>query len=208
MDGVFMVKFVKGLTCLALLAAVVYLLTVVSDRRELDDSVIRLHVVADSDSQTDQAVKLKVRDAVLATMEDALAGAEDKEQAENALQSALPALETAANRVLEAEGVTDRATVTLLEEEFPTREYDTFSLPAGVYDSLRVTIGSGEGKNWWCVVFPGLCVPTAVEEVEDVAVSAGFSDSLSGSITGQPEYRVRFFLLDWLGRAENFFHKG
>lgn len=208
MDGVFMFKFVKGLICVALLASVVYLATVVLDRQELDDSVIRLHVVADSDSEADQAVKLKVRDAVLAAMEDTLAGAEDKAQAQAALQASLTELEEAANRVLEAEGVPDRAAVTLLEEEFPTREYDTFSLPAGVYDSLRVTIGSGEGKNWWCVVFPGLCVPTAVEEVEDVAVSAGFSESLSGSITGEPQYQVRFFLLDWLGRVENFFHKG
>lgn len=208
MDGVFMAKFLRGLTCLALLAAVFYLVTVVSDRRELDDSVIRLHVVADSDSDADQAVKLKVRDAVLEAMEETLAGAEDKAQAEDALQSFLPEIENAANRVLEAEGVSDRAVVTLMEEAFPTREYDTFSLPAGVYDSLRVTIGSGEGKNWWCVVFPGLCVPAAVEEVEDVAVSAGFSESLSESITGEPEYQVRFFLLDWLGRIENFFHKG
>ena len=208
MDGVFMFKFVKGLTCLALLAAVIYLATVVSDRQELDDSVIRLHVVADSDSEADQAVKLKVRDAVLTAMEITLAGAENKDQAQTALEERLAELEAAANHVLEAEGVSDRAKVTLLEEEFPTREYDTFSLPAGVYDSLRVTIGSGEGKNWWCVVFPGLCVPTAVEEVEDVAVSAGFSESLSGSITGEPEYQVRFFLLDWLGRVENFFHKG
>ena len=208
MDGVFMFKFVKGLTCLALLAAVIYLATVVSDRQELDDSVIRLHVVADSDSEADQAVKLKVRDAVLTAMEITLAGAENKDQAQTALEERLAELEAAANHVLEAEGVSDRAKVTLLEEEFPTREYDTFSLPAGVYDSLRVTIGSGEGKNWWCVVFPGLCVPTAVEEVEDVAVSAGFSESLSGSITGEPEYQIRFFLLDWLGRVENFFHKG
>ena len=207
MDGVFMTKFVKGLTCLVLLAAVFYLITVVSDRRELHESVIRLHVVADSDSAADQAVKLKVRDAVLTAMEEVLTGEEDKDQAETALRSSLTALEEVANRTLEEEGVSDRAMVTLLEEEFPTREYDTFSLPAGVYDSLRVTIGSGSGQNWWCVVFPGLCVPAAVEEVEDVAVSAGFSNSLSGSITGQPQYQVRFFLLDWLGRVENFFHK-
>lgn len=200
-------KILKGLVCLSLLLAVFYIASVVADRKELTDTVIRLHVVADSDSEADQAVKLKVRDAVLAAMEGVLIEAEDKIQAESALQNSLAELEEVANRVLEAEGVSDQAVVSLMEEEFPTRDYDTFSLPAGVYDSLRVTIGSGEGKNWWCVVFPGLCVPTAVDEVEDVAVSAGFSESLSGSITGEPEYQVRFFLLDWLGRVENLFHK-
>lgn len=201
-------KFGKGLVSIALVVGVLYLASVVMDHKELGESVIRLHVVANSDSQADQAVKLKVRDAVLAQMEQVLAGAEDRAQAEDALRDATETLEAAANQVLEGEGVSDRATVTLTEEEFPTREYDTFSLPAGVYDSLRVTIGNGQGKNWWCVVFPALCVPTAAEDVEDVAVSAGFSESLSGSITGESRYQVRFFLLDWLGRAENFFHKG
>ena len=208
MDGVFMLQFLKGIICLALVVSVIWMVTVFVDRQELDDAVIRLHVVADSDSEADQAVKLKVRDAVLTAMEENLTGAENKVQAQEVLHGCLPEIEAAANQVLKAEGVTDRATVTLMEEAFPTRQYDTFSLPAGVYDSLRVTIGSGEGKNWWCVVFPGLCVPTAVEEVEDVAVSAGFSLSLSGSITGEPQYQVRFFVLDWLGRVENFFHKG
>jgi hypothetical protein len=73
----------------------------------------------------------------------------------------------------------------LRKEEFPKREYDTFTLPAGVYDSLRVTIGEGTGRNWWCVVFPSLCIPAASEETKDVAAGAGFSDSLSGAITGE-----------------------
>ena len=117
-------------------------------------------------------------------------------------------LEQAANAVFQAEGFSDRAVVTLTREEFPTREYDTFSLPAGVYDSLRVTIGSGEGRNWWCVVFPSLCVPAASDGTADMAVGAGFSDSLTGAITEEPEYEVRFFLLDCIGYLENLFHKG
>ena len=110
--------------------------------------------------------------------------------------------------MLDAEGVKDRANVTLTAEEFPTRIYDTFTLPAGIYDSLRITIGSGEGHNWWCVVFPSLCVPAATEGVADTAASAGFSDGLSGAITGQSGYDVRLFLLDCLGKLENLFHRG
>ncbi len=206
MDGVFMFKILKLVVVLAVVGALLFAGSVISDKNQLQEEVLRLHVVAASDSPADQEVKLKVRDAVLEAVEGELSDAFTKKQAHDQIAANLTELERIANEVLEAEGVTDRATVTLTEEEFPTREYDTFSLPAGVYDSLRITIGSGKGQNWWCVVFPSLCVPAAVEDVEDVAAGAGFTDSLSGAITGEEGYQVRFFLLDWLGRIENFFH--
>ena len=93
-------------------------------------------------------------------------------------------------------------------ELFPTREYDTFSLPAGVYDSLRVTIGQGEGHNWWCVAFPSLCLSAASEEFADKAAGAGFPDSLTGALDGEEKYEVRFFLLDALGELEKFLYAG
>ncbi len=201
-----MFKIFKFLFVLALAAGLIWVGSVISDKNQLQEEVLRLHVVAASDSEADQEVKLKVRDAVLAAVEGDLSGAFTKEQAHEQIAAKLSELEEVANAVLEAEGFADRATVTLTEEEFPTREYDTFSLPAGVYDSLRITIGEGQGQNWWCVVFPSLCVPAAVEDVEDVAAGAGFTDSLSGAITGQEGYEIRFFVLDWLGRIENFFH--
>ena len=201
----------KALKCGAvfmLLAISVYMMSVIKDRNTLNNEILRLHVVANSDTERDQAVKLKVRDAVIAELEQTIAQAADKEAAETLVLDKLPELEQAANEVLAAEGFSERATVTLTAEEFPTRYYDTFALPAGVYDSLRITIGSGQGHNWWCVVFPSLCVPAAVEGVEDTAASAGFSDSLSGAITGEQGYEVRFFVLDCLGRLQNFFHLG
>ena len=201
----------KALKCGAvfmLLAISVYMMSVIKDRNTLNNEILRLHVVANSDTERDQAVKLKVRDAVIAELEQTIAQAADKEAAETLVLDKLPELEQAANEVLAAEGFSERATVTLTAEEFPTRYYDTFALPAGVYDSLRISIGSGQGHNWWCVVFPSLCVPAAVEGVEDTAASAGFSDSLSGAITGEQGYEVRFFVLDCLGRLQNFFHLG
>ena len=203
-----MFKFVKRLISLALVAAVVYMGSVIADKNKLSEEILRLHVVANSDSEADQAVKLKVRDAVLEAVEESLAAAEFKEEAQISIESRISELEGIANAVLDAEGISDRATVTLTKEEFPTRVYDTFTLPAGIYDSLRVTIGEGAGQNWWCVVFPSLCLPAASEQVEDVAAGAGFSDSLSGAITGEKKYQVRFFLLDCFGRIENFFHRG
>lgn len=186
----------------------VYMGSISSDKKQLSNDILRLHVVGASNGETDQAVKIRVRDAVLAAVEEVAAGADSKAEAQMLLSENLQALELAANGVLEEQGLTDRATVTLMEEEFPTREYDTFTLPAGVYDSLRVTIGEGQGRNWWCVVFPSLCIPAASEDTADVAVGAGFSNSLSGAITGEERYEVRFFLLDVWGRLENFFHKG
>ena len=201
-------KFLKAVSIFAIVAVMLYVVGVVRDKKQLSDNILRLHVVANSNSDADQAVKLQVRDAVLEVVDELTADADSREVAETVIRGKLDELEKAANTVLQEEGFSDRAVVTLTQEEFPTREYDTFSLPAGVYDSLRVTIGSGEGRNWWCVVFPSLCVPAASDGTADVAVGAGFSDSLTGAITEEPEYEVRFFLLDCIGYLENLFHKG
>ena len=205
MDGVFMFKIIKIALILALAGAMLYFGTVISDKKQLRDSVLRLHVIANSDSQADQEVKLKVRDAVLEEVNGHLDSAMTKQQAREVLEGKLKELEEVANMVLCQEGMTDVATVTLGREEYPTREYDTFTLPAGVYDSLIVSIGEAKGQNWWCVVFPSLCLPAVGSDAADVAAGAGFSDSLSGAITGREGYQVRFFLLDWLGKIENFF---
>lgn len=130
----------------------------------LPDEVIRLHVVAHSDKEQDQQVKLKVRDAVLEEASRWYGEAEDREEANFLLCTHLDSLVQAANGVLEAEGFPQRATVEVTDMYFPTRDYETFRLPAGTYRALRVTIGAGEGQNWWCVVFPSLCLPGATAQ--------------------------------------------
>mgnify|MGYP002421677871 FL=1 len=140
-------------------------------QQQLAQKLIRLHVVANSDTAEDQRVKLLVRDAVLRAAADAL---EEKTDPEAALQNGLPAIEQAANETLSRLGSGDMAKVSLRRELFPTRDYETFRLPAGVYRTLRVTIGTGEGHNWWCVVFPALCLPANVEDLEAVCAAAGW----------------------------------
>ncbi len=186
---------------------VLSLADLVLQKQQLQDSIIRLHVVADSDSEDDQAVKLLVRDAVTQEVSETLGQIQDKDQALAYLSGHLTQLEAAANRVLLEQGFSQRAKVTLEEEAFSTRQYDTFALPAGVYDALRVTIGSGQGKNWWCVVFPGLCMPETGEDFTDQAAGAGFSEDLTGALEQRRGYEVRFFLLDCLGWLENFFFR-
>lgn len=203
-----MKKLMKWVCLPVLLLALIWCTGLVSDKVSLREDLIRLHVVANSNSQEDQAIKLQVRDAVVAWLEPAMQTITDKEQAYAYILQNLKELEDTANRVLQTLGVSDQATVTLTQEEFDIRHYDTFSLPAGVYDSLRIEIGEGSGKNWWCVVFPSLCLSAATEDFQDTAVSSGFSEDLTSTLSGQRGYEIRFFFLDCLGRLENFFHRG
>lgn len=194
-------------TCM-LLAALAWFGTVLADRQSLNENVIRLHVVAASDSEEDQQIKLQVRDALIETLQPGMDGLADADAAKEYLMSRLEDLEETANRILTEAGSEDQATVTLAKEAFSTRDYDTFSLPAGVYESLRVTIGQEEGKNWWCVVFPSLCLPATSEGFEDAAAGAGFQDGLTNTLQQEDGYEIRFFFLDCLGWLENLFHKG
>lgn len=188
----------------ALLAAFVWCGTVIADRQRLNEELIRLHVVANSDRVEDQELKLLVRDAIITSLRQALADVRDTEQAKEYLQENLPKLQELANKTLDAAGSAQQAVVTLCREGFPTRQYNTFSLPAGIYEALRVTIGDGAGKNWWCVVFPSLCVPQTSQGFSDTAAGAGFPDALSGALTGEEPYQIRFYLLDKLGELEKF----
>ncbi len=160
------------------------------------DNMIRLHVIAASDSPADQAQKLAVRDAILGGLSDTLNGAADYETARDAIAAVLPAVEAI------AEDTAQRSvTVTLGTEAYPTRQYEGFSLPAGEYTSLRVILGEGEGQNWWCVLFPRLCTDYATEDsfYEDF-IAAGFSPEQYRLIKNESgaRYKIRFRILELL----------
>jgi len=188
-------------------AVIAWMGMLVYDRQTLRQELIRLHVVAASDSAEDQAVKLQVKDAVVNSLQADLEKLRDAGEAEAYLQENLPKIEALANRVLREAGIDDVVNVSLKAEEFPTRDYDTFSLPAGIYQALRITIGPGQGQNWWCVAFPGLCLPATAEGFEDAASCAGLSDGLTATLEERSGYEIRFWLLDALGQLENFLHQ-
>lgn len=204
MDGVFMKKILSFLLVLTLIFGGMFAYRLISDQRQLENALVRLHVVAASDSAHDQRVKLCVRDAVLESLDGAMDTITDVSAARQYIQTHLLEIQEVANRTLDRLGETKRAVVGFMKEEFPMREYDDFSLPSGVYDALRIVIGEGEGHNWWCVVFPRMCYGAA--EVKSVTAGAGFSEQLQDTITG--EYQVRFFLMDAWGRVKNFFRRG
>ena len=182
--------------------------SVIADRTLLREKLIRLHIVANSDEAADQAVKLRIRNTVTKSLQEDMLKLGNKAAAMAYLHENLPKIEEIANQVLSESGFDRKATATLCREAFGIRQYDTFRLPSGVYDALRITIGKGEGQNWWCVVFPSLCLPGTTEEFRDVAVGSGFPDTLTDTLQETDNIQIRFYLLDLLGKLENIFHDG
>ena len=166
-------------------------------RDALADKVVRLHVLANSDSEEDQALKLKVRDRVLERAAELLEDSGDRDEAEARLTEALPELEGLAAAEIAANGYDYPVTARLEETSFTTREYDGFTLPAGKYLALRVVIGEGAGHNWWCVVFPPLCT-TASSDVSQTAMAAGLTEEEVGLITEEDQgYVLKFKAVEW-----------
>ena len=159
---------------------------------ELADKVVRLHVLANSDSEEDQALKLQVRDAVLDRAEDLLAQTSSRAEAEGKLRGQLLEFERLAEAVVREAGYDYEVTAELTDTEFPTREYEGFTLPAGEYLALRILIGEAAGRNWWCVVFPPLCT-AASADVPASALAAGFTEDEVRLITEEDRgYVLKF----------------
>lgn len=189
-----------------LMAAACWCGALMGQHRQLGEELIRLHVVANSDSQLDQLRKLRVRDAVTESLREELQNIQDVSQAKQYLQEKLPYIQQVAEHTLQLLGCEDTVTVSLCREAFGRRVYDTFSLPSGIYNALRIVIGEGEGRNWWCVVYPSFCLPAASEAFEDVAAAAGFSENLTGTLSGETGYELHFGILDLLGKLENLLY--
>lgn len=172
---------------------------------EIYDTVVRLHVLAHSDSDEDQALKLRVRDAVLAVTEPMLTDCTDQASAAAALEAGREDIRAAAEAVITAEGREDLSGTVRVElgrEDYPERTYDACCFPSGRYLSLRVMIGEGAGHNWWCVLFPPLCLSAASAEretsAEDAFIAVGLTRDQYAIITetGKTKYKIRFKLLE------------
>lgn len=184
----------------SILAATVLLsLLPIHGEAEIYDNVIRLHVLAASDSDEDQAVKLLVRDRVLETVTPMLADVQDRDRAAATVMAHLSDIQEGAQELLCDLRRTEKVSVTLTKENYPTRAYEGCTLPAGEYLSLRVIIGDGNGKNWWCVLFPSVCGRFAME-TEDGYLQAGLTPAEYRLITHTDEMdvQVRFRLLEWI----------
>ncbi len=158
------------------------------------DKTVRLHVLADSDEPAAQALKLKVRDALIVYLENALSGCAERAQAEERIIDRIPQMEELARQTLSKEGCTLPVKITLEREDYPTREYEGFSFPAGCYTSLRVFIGRGQGQNWWCVVYPPLCLNASLANEH---LQQGYSEEEQALLTQKERgYKLRFAILE------------
>lgn len=199
-----MKKILTLIICICLIFVIVGLLPVHGEA-EIYDSVIRLHVVASSDSEADQALKLCVRDAILKENAVTVAEAQTVEQARAALENRLDKIKSIAEAEIERLGYSYDVTVRLCEEEYPQKSYGALCFPSGKYLSLQVLIGEAEGRNWWCVLFPPLCLSaaTAKESNEDAFIAVGLNSEQYKIITetDEPKYEIRFKILEAISSA-------
>ncbi|MBR5452616.1 MAG: stage II sporulation protein R [Clostridia bacterium] len=200
MRSPFLLLIISVVILLAYLAGTLFPLYCESD---LYDKVIRLHVLANSDSTEDQSLKLKVRDEVLRVMGDKLSSDMNIDDAKMIITGELDELRAAAEEKIRELGYSYSVNVSVGEEKYPEREYDEITLPGGKYTSLRVEIGAAEGQNWWCVVFPPLCLGAAGEKNstssnEEALIKVGFTEEQYKIITenDKPRYKLKFKILE------------
>ena len=198
-------KFVK----IELAALIAFIICVTVSTYKLDsecegirENILRLHVIAASDSDADQKIKLQLRDELLVKGKEIFSESATKAEAEEKLSDGISLIQKEANDFLRKEGYPHKASVSLEKSYFPTRHYESFTLPAGFYDALKVTIGSGEGQNWWCVMFPALCLPAAEKGKAD------FDGILTGKqqqIITEDKYEVRLWLVEKWQEMKDYF---
>ncbi len=160
---------------------------------DINREIFRLHILANSDSAADQSLKLKVRDAVLRYTQSLYTRAQSKEEAEALTASALPQIAAIAAQTVRDNGYVYPVRAAVTQMPFTTRTYSRYTLPSGTYDALRITIGKGEGHNWWCVMFPSLCVNTGEEGDRKTRESLG--ENGYQLITDQKQ-EYKFFIVE------------
>lgn len=177
--------------CIAFVLTVIYsVIPFEAQCSELSQDVFRLHILANSDSETDQSLKIKVRDEVLDFTEDLFNSANSKEEAESIISDNLQSISNVAYQTVLDNGYDYVVTAEITNMYFTTRYYEGYTLPSGMYDALRITIGEGEGHNWWCVMYPSICISSA-EDKESKAKEALDDDEYNIVCNEQYQYKFK-----------------
>ena len=195
-------KILILLLTLALLVGILAVLPIHSESN-IYDNVLRLHVIANSDSTEDQNLKLLVRDAILAETQKLLSGATDRQNAEQIISQNIERLRLVARQVVIDNGYSYPVSIVLGKEDYPTKNYESCAFPSGEYTSLQIFIGDASGQNWWCVLFPPLCLSAATDK--NAYASVGITDSQYQIITEtqNPKYKIRFKILESFSEVLN-----
>ena len=173
-----------------------------ADCRDIADNTFRLHILANSDSDADQALKLKVRDKVLSYTAELFRDAPDKETSMQAVGQHLREIAEVACDEVRANGYDYPVKAEITRMYFSTRHYDGYTLPAGMYDALRLSIGKAEGHNWWCVMYPSLCLSSATEREE--RAKKVYSEEEYHEVTDD-SVAYKFKLVEWFEERQNLF---
>ena len=171
---------------------------------QIRDAVVRLHVLANSDTAEDQALKLCVRDAVLLAGAELFTDTTTREQAEQKIQAALPKIQQAAEACVQKQGYDYSVAAKLTDAYFSTRTYESGTFPAGRYKTVQIVIGEGKGKNWWCVMYPPLCVAAATDRRP---LSETLGEGPCHIVEQAPRYVVRFKVVEWFSALLSWFEK-
>lgn len=200
-----MKKYIPGETAAIALAMAMALLfsgavSALECRKELTEDIVRLHILAASDSEYDQAAKLAVRDALLAASPEIFEPYSTAETARQSLAEQCSHIEEIAEEALRKRGCSYPVICSLETVPFDEREYGSYTIPAGEYTALRVVIGSGEGRNWWCVMYPPLCVPCAGVPMTDEEIieiyGCELSDEEIALISDVGDFKARLYIAD------------
>lgn len=190
----------KYLIAVCILFLVVSMIVVSVSASEFRDGFIRLHILANSDIDLDQSNKLSLRDALIGEFGPDLSGFDSKDDAEVKICGMISEIEEFCNKFLGNIGADYNAEVSLDREYYPNRIYENVSLPAGTYTSLKITLGSGEGQNWWCVIFPSMCLNVAKDNSTYIAAGLSREDFELISNDRSPQYQIKFKLFELFGK--------
>lgn len=195
-------KFLRILTVVVLVCFLALTVMPIHGEEGIYENVIRLHVIANSDSEEDQTLKLAVRDAVLDLCAPHLSDCRSRDEAREVVEALTEEIQATAQKTLQALGCEDSVTVLIGEETYPEKQYESLCFPSGTYLSLRVCIGEAAGQNWWCVLFPPICMSAATaskEEAEDAFIAVGFTPEQYRIITDTDEvtYKIKFKFLEF-----------
>lgn len=183
----------KSVICAFILSCVISMTGFYGACGDIQHEVFRLHILANSDSTEDQQLKLKVRDGLLSYTSEIFKDCKSKDESIKTTKIKLDDIKSRAQQIVYENGYDYKVDAYITNMSFNTRVYDNFTLPAGKYDSLRITIGSGEGKNWWCVLYPALCIPGATTD----ELNSVINNNEQEIVTNSNKYEVKFKIVEW-----------
>ena len=195
--------FLKSFICSFIISCLISFTGFCGVCENLQKDVFRLHILANSDTETDQQLKLKVRDGILEYTKEIFGNCENREQAIRTAEKNLDKIKEKCQTVINENGFDYKIDAYITNMDFNTRVYENFTLPAGKYDALRIVIGNGQGHNWWCMIYPSLCIPSAQKNKPELSLDSSEIDVISHS----EQYEIKFRLVEIFENICSFFDR-